>query len=86
MKMKYFFRKLFDSRNKEVEAHLVLLVCGVVIFIALSVYHVVVLAHAFDPSPYGLGFACLMAGGGAAAWGQGMQRKSEKGDADESGQ
>ena len=79
-----FLQKMFDSRNKKVEAHLVLLCCGIVVFIALSVYHVIVLLHAFDPDAYGQGFACLLAGGGAAAWGQGMQRKSEKGDRDES--
>ena len=84
--MKSFFRKLVDSRNKEIEAHLVLLCIGVVVFIALSIYHVVVLAHAFDPDPYGQGFAFLMTGGGVAAWGQGMQRKAEKGGEGESDQ
>lgn len=84
--MKDFFRKLIDSGNSEVEAHLVLLCCGGLALIALSIYHVIVLKHDFDPNPYGQGLGYLLAGGGAAAWGQGAQRKSEKERDDEPGQ
>lgn len=61
-------------------------VIGWAILIGLTIYHVVVLQHAFDPDPYGQGLGCLLAGGGAAAWGQGMQRKNESGKDDEPGQ
>ena len=49
--MKDFLKKLVDSGNNEVEAHLVLLCCGAFALIALSIYHVVVLRNAFDPNP-----------------------------------
>jgi hypothetical protein len=75
--MKKFLTRLIDSGNRQVEAHLVLLCLGTVTFIALSVYHVVALRLAFDPGTYGQGFGALLAGGGAAAWGQGLQRKTE---------
>jgi hypothetical protein len=80
--MKEFLRKLFDSGDSEVEAHLVLLCCGGFALIALSIYHVVVLKHDFDPNPYGQGLGYLLAGGGAAAWGQGAQRKAEQEEAE----
>ena len=84
--MKNFLRKLVDSGDKEVEAHLVLLCCGAVSFILLSLYHVMILKNAFDASLYGQGFGYLFAGGGAAAVGQGMQRKAEKDSKHESDQ
>jgi|GEM_PF-5878934 hypothetical protein len=84
--MKDFFKKLVDSGNSEVEAHLVLLCLGALTLIGLSIYHVVFLQHSFDPNPYGQGLGCLLAGGGAAAWGQGLQRNSEKDKDDEPGQ
>jgi hypothetical protein len=76
--MKDFFKKLIDSGNREVEAHLVLLCIGGLVFMGLSIYHVVFMQHAFDPNPYGQGLGCLLAGGGAAAFGQGLQRSNEK--------
>ena len=72
-----FFHKLFDSKNSEVEAHLVVLVLGTMVFVMLAIYHVVFLHHDFVPDQYGQGLGTLLAGGGAAAWGQGLQRKSE---------
>jgi hypothetical protein len=84
--MKNFLMKMIDSGNREVEAHLVLLCLGVLTFIGLSIYHVVFLQRAFDPSPYGQGLGCLLAGGGAAAWGQGLQRANEKDNTNEPGQ
>jgi hypothetical protein len=75
--MKNFLKKLIDSGNSEVEAHLVLLCLGALTLIALSIYHVVYLRHAFDPDPYGQGLGYLLAGSGAAAWGQGLQRRTE---------
>ncbi|MDR3425305.1 MAG: hypothetical protein P4M13_09605 [Alphaproteobacteria bacterium] len=86
--MRNFLKKLVDSGDSEVEAHLVLLCLGAVTLIGLSIYHVVCLQHAFDPDPYGQGLGCLLAGGGAAAWGQGLQRTAQGGKDkdDESGQ
>ena len=84
--MKDFFKKLLDSGNSEVEAHLFLLCCGGLALIALSAYHVVILKNSFDPNPYGQGLGALLAGGGAASWGQGAQRKAEKEGDDEPGQ
>ncbi len=78
--MRHFLCRLVDSRDRSVEAHAVLLIGGAAVFVALAVYHVVVLRGGFDPTAYGQGFACLMAGGGAAAFGQGMQRKVENPD------
>ena len=84
--MKKFLSDLVDSGNRKVEAHIVLLMLGVLTFIALSIYHVIVMGRAFDPDPFGQGLGELLAGGGAAAWGQGMQRKMEKENDDESAQ
>jgi hypothetical protein len=81
-----FFHKLIDSKDSTVEAHLVLLCLGAVTFIALSVYHTVFLQHVFDPASYGSGLGTLLAGGGAAAFGQGMQRKMEGGSDNDSTQ
>jgi hypothetical protein len=81
-----FLHKLVDSKDKSVEAHLVLLCLGAGTFIALSVYHTVYLQHVFDPASYGSGLGSLLAGGGAAAFGQGMQRKMEGGQDHDSGQ
>ncbi len=83
--MKRFLLKLVDSENRNIEAYLVLLSAGVAGLIALSVYHVVVLKQAFDPSLYGQGLGCLLAGGGAAAWGEGLGR-GRRGNKDESDQ
>ena len=68
---------MVDSRNREVEAHLVLVCCGAATLILLSIYHVVFLGLPFDPEAFGQGLALLLAGGGAAAWGQGVQRAKE---------
>ena len=84
--MKKFLQKLVDSGDREVEAHLVLLCGGVTVFLGLAIYHVVILHGAFDPDLYGRGLGTLFAGGGAAAWGQGLQRGAEKGDGNESSQ
>ena len=78
--MKKFMRQLVDSKDSDVEMHAILLCLGVVGLVGLAAYHVIALHNAFDPSAYGQGLGCLLAGGGAAAWGQGLQRRSEKGD------
>jgi len=74
---------MMDSRNGEVEAHLVLLMAGVLTLIGLSFYHVVFLGLPFDPSGFGQGIGFLLAGGGAAALGQGFQRLKQRGKGDE---
>ncbi len=76
--MRKFILSLIDSGNSAVEAHLVLLCVGVAVLIALSVYHVVILKQAFDPGLYGEGLGYLLAGGGAAAWGEGLGRSRLK--------
>ncbi len=76
--MRKFILSLIDSDNRSVEAHLVLLCVGAVALIALSVYHVVILKQAFEPSTYGEGLGYLLAGGGAAAWGEGLCRGQRK--------
>ncbi|MDR3450729.1 MAG: hypothetical protein P4M15_13470 [Alphaproteobacteria bacterium] len=68
---------MIDSNDREVEAHLVLLALGAVTLLGLSIYHVVILHNPFDPDPFGRGLGYLFTGGGAAAWGQGMQRKAQ---------
>lgn len=69
---------MVDSDDAEVEAHLVLLCLGALALIGLSVYHVVFLGLAFDPEAFGSGLGFLMAGGGAAAFGQGLQRSKQR--------
>ena len=81
--MRRFWRAMLASTDRSVEAHLFLLCVGAAALIALSVYHVVALRNPFDPAPYGEGLGYLLAGGGAAAWGQGLQRRSEKGKNDD---
>ncbi len=83
MNAKTFLTKMLDSRNGEVEAHLVLLGLGAVALIGLSLYHVVVLGLPFDPSSFGQGLGFLLAGGGAAALGQGFQHMKQRGKGDE---
>lgn len=75
--MKNFIVHLFDSRSRAVEAHLVMLCLGVGAFVGLSIYHVVILRHSFEPDLYGQGLGFLLSGGGVAAVGQGLQRKAE---------
>lgn len=79
MNTKAFFRKMLDSKQSEIEAHLVLVCVGACALVALSIYHVAVLRLAFDASGFGQGLGFLLAGGGAAAWGQGLQRSNERG-------
>jgi hypothetical protein len=79
IKMKNFLMKMIDSGNREVEAHLVLLCLGVLTFIGLSIYHVVFLQRAFDPSPYGQGLGCLLAGGGRCRVGARSSTRQRKG-------
>lgn len=69
--------RLFNSADRSVEAHLVLSSIGVLAFIALAAYGVVWLGHQFDPAAYGQGLGLAFAGSGAAAWGQGAQRRAE---------
>lgn len=76
--MRRLLIRLVNSKDADVEAHLVLLCLGALTFLALSVYHVVGLGLPFDPSAFGEGLGFLLAGGGAAAWGQGLQRSSER--------
>jgi hypothetical protein len=78
MRTKSFFTKMLDSRDRQIEAHLVLLCVGAATMIALSIYHVVILKLAFDADSFGQGVGFLLAGGGAAAWGQGLQRSNER--------
>lgn len=71
--------RLFDSTDRTVEAHLVLASLGVIAFVALAAYGVVWLGHQFDPAAYGQGLGLAFAGSGAAAWGQGAQRRVQDG-------
>lgn len=76
--MNVFFTKLINSQERDVEAHLVLMSLGALALIGLSIFHVVFLRLPFNPTPFGEGLGYLLAGGGAAAWGQGLQRSNEK--------
>jgi len=78
MNTKTFLTKMVDSESSEVEAHLVLLCLGALALIGLSIYHVVFLGLAFDPESFGSGLGFLLAGGGAAAVGQGFQRSKQR--------
>jgi len=72
-----FIGRMLDGGDPSVEAHLVLATLGVLGFVALSAYHVMIAGHAFDPGAYGQGLGYAFAGSGAAAWGQGLQRKAQ---------
>ena len=78
MKYKNFFLKIVDSNDSDIEAHLCLLCIGAIVLIGLSIYQVIVLKQAFDQGQFGEGLGLLLAGGGAAAWGQGLQRTHMK--------
>ena len=78
MKIKSVLFKMLDSRNSEIELHLALLGLGALTIVGLSVYQVVVLSLPFDPSSFGQGLGFLLAGGGAAAFGQGYQRMKQR--------
>jgi hypothetical protein len=69
--------RLGDLGRRSFETHLVLMALGVAAFIGLSIYHVVAQGHGFDAAAYGEGLGFLLAGGGAASWGRGLQRKAE---------
>ena len=75
-----FLKKMFDSRDKSVEAHIVLMSLAIVSLIMLAAFHVLYLKQAFDPNAYGQGTGWILGGGGAAAAGQGMQRRSQGDD------
>lgn len=77
--MKTKLLRLGELGRRSFETHLVLMAAGVAAFIGLSVYHVVAQGHGFDAASYGEGLGFLLAGGGAASWGRGMQRKAESG-------
>jgi hypothetical protein len=70
--------RLFDSGDRSVEAHIVLAAVGVLAFVGLAAYGVMWLGQHFDPAAYGQGLGLAFAGSGAAAWGQGAQRRAEK--------
>jgi hypothetical protein len=77
MNTKTFLIKMVDSNDAEVEAHLVLLCLGAMVLIGLSVFQVIFLRIEFDPESFGQGLGFLLAGGGAAAFGQGLQRSKQ---------
>ena len=74
-----FFSRLVDSTDKHIEAHLFLMCAATFALIGLAVYHVVCLRQPFNPVDFGEGVGWTLGGGGAAAVGQGMQRKSDGG-------
>ncbi|MDD3029984.1 MAG: hypothetical protein PHS57_06875 [Alphaproteobacteria bacterium] len=76
--MRAFFAQLLDSGNRRVEGHLLLVFLGALTLIFLSLVHVIALGLPFDPASFGEGFGLVLAGGGAAAWGQGLQRAKER--------
>lgn len=73
-----WFARIFDGRDSSAEAHLALSCLAVLALIGLQIYSVVWGGNPFDAIGYGTGVGATFAGTGAAAWGQGMQRKSER--------
>jgi hypothetical protein len=77
-----FISRLINSADRTVEAHVVATLIAILLMCGISIYSVVWLGHVFDAASFGQGVGIALGGGGAAAWGQGMQRKSEEqGDA-----
>lgn len=80
--MRVFVRRLVDVQDRAIEMHLVCALLGVLTFLGLSIYVVVVKAQPFDPAAFGQGLGLVFLGTGAAALGQGLQRRAQaEGDA-----
>ncbi len=69
------FGRTLDSTDKTVEAHLVLFVLVVLTLLGLTLYSVIILGQHFDAKDFGSSAGWIFGGCGAAAWGQGMQRR-----------
>lgn len=69
--------RALDSTDKTVEAHLILFVLVVLTLLGLSAYSVIVLGQHFDAKDFGASAGWIFGGCGAAAWGQGMQRRAQ---------
>jgi hypothetical protein len=74
-----FLSRLMDSADKGVEAHLFLVFLSVVALCFLSALHVLYLKQPFSAVDFGQGAGWILGGGGAAAFGQGLQRKHDGG-------
>lgn len=81
--MSKFLKRLFDSRDRSVEAHIVLPCLGACSLIVLAAYHVICLHNPFDASGLGQGLGCVMGGGGLAAAGQAVQNNKGADNPDE---
>lgn len=75
--MKAFLLALFDSDARAAEIGLVLGALGVVAFIGLAGFDVLVRGRPFDMQGYGAGLGLVMTATGVAAWGQGLGRKAQ---------
>ena len=66
--MKQFFTNLFTEPDNQTWCIVKVLVgCGAMTFMGLSVVHVLH-NHAFDPQAFGVGFGALLAGGGGSLY------------------
>lgn len=68
---------LLDSKDSRREAHLAVALVGALAAIWFTGWDVIVHASHFDIQGFGVGFGALLGGAGAAAAGQGWQRKTE---------
>jgi len=69
-----FFRQLFIGANGNADEMAVLCVLGLLTFLALSIWTVVVQDKPFDPQAFGIGLGAAI---GAAALGMGLKAKAE---------
>lgn len=73
--MKAWLAALLTDANNRADEMAVLTILGVLTFLGLSIYSVVVRGQTFDPSSYGTGLASAL---GAASIGMGLKARWDR--------
>jgi hypothetical protein len=72
-----YLKSFFDGEDQTVEAHLVLATLSILTFLFLAGWTVIQQGLPFNAQDFGIGIGAAFVGVGAAAWGQGKQRREE---------
>jgi len=75
-----FVSRMLDSQDRAVEAHIVLTALSVVVFLFAMLWEILAQGKTVSLMDCGTGIGGILTGGGAAAWGIGVQRRAEGDD------